>query len=91
MHLFHIPEYIMQNRNVSISVLNGVLWNMEQVHYGICEIGLLQNWYFCKGGSIIIYPLVYTYSDADINVCIGWYGHQLTRILEAHIKSAYYT
>ena len=23
-----------------ISVLNGALWDMEQVHSGICEIGL---------------------------------------------------
>ena len=27
--------------NVNISVLNGVLWDMEQVHYGICKIGNL--------------------------------------------------
>ena len=40
MHLFHIPEYSIQNRNVHISVLNGALWDMEQVHSGICEIGL---------------------------------------------------
>ena len=26
---------------VHISVLKGVLWDMEQVHSGICEIGLL--------------------------------------------------
>ena len=25
-----------------ISVLNGALWNMEQGHYGSCEIGLFQ-------------------------------------------------
>ena len=30
-----------QNRDVHISVLNGGLWDMEQVHSGICEIGLL--------------------------------------------------
>ena len=29
-----------QNRNVHISVLNKALWDMEQVHSGICEIGL---------------------------------------------------
>ena len=31
------------NRNGHICVLNGALWNMEQVHSGICEIGLLLN------------------------------------------------
>ena len=31
------PHYIIQNRNVHISVLNGVLWDMGQVHCGICE------------------------------------------------------
>ena len=41
MHLFHIPQYTIQNRNVHISVLNGVLWDMEQIHWGICEIDLL--------------------------------------------------
>ena len=40
MHLFHIPQSSIQNRNVHISVLNGALWDMEQVHSGICEIGL---------------------------------------------------
>ena len=41
MHLFHIPQCSIQNRNVYISVLNGALWGMEQVHSGIYEIGLL--------------------------------------------------
>ena len=40
MHLLHIPQCTIQNSNVHISVLNGALWDMEQVHYGICEIGL---------------------------------------------------
>ena len=43
LHLFHIPQSSIQNRNVHISVLNGGLWGMEQVHSGICEIGLLIN------------------------------------------------
>ena len=38
MHLFHIPQCSIQNRNVHISVLNGALWDMEQVHSGICGI-----------------------------------------------------
>ena len=40
MHLFHTPQYFDQNKNVQISVLNGALWDMEQVHFWICEIGL---------------------------------------------------
>ena len=42
MHLSHIPQCIIQNRNVHIFVLNGALWDMEQVHCGIGEIGLLR-------------------------------------------------
>ena len=38
MHLFHIPQYPIQNINVYISVLNGALWDMEQVHCWICEL-----------------------------------------------------
>ena len=41
MHLFHIPQCSIENRNVHISVLNGALWDMEQVHSGICELGQL--------------------------------------------------
>ena len=41
MQLSHIPQYTMQNRNVYISVLNGVLWGMGQSNFGVCEIGLL--------------------------------------------------
>ena len=41
MHLFRIPQCSIQNRNVHISVLNGALWDMEQVHSGICKLGQL--------------------------------------------------
>ena len=40
MNLFHIPQCSIQDRNVHISVLNGALLDVEQVHSGICEIGL---------------------------------------------------
>ena len=43
MHLSHIPQCIIQNRNVHISVLNWALWDMGQVQCGICEIGLFFN------------------------------------------------
>ena len=42
MHIFHIPQRSIQNRNVHISVLNGALWDMEQAHSGICEFGRLK-------------------------------------------------
>ena len=35
-NLSHIPQCIIQNRNVHISVLNDVLWDMRQVHCRIC-------------------------------------------------------
>ena len=43
MHLFHMPECSIQNRNVHISVLNRAFWDMEHVHSGICEIGVLEK------------------------------------------------
>ena len=36
MHMFHIPQYNIQNRNVNISVLNVALWDIEHVYDGIC-------------------------------------------------------
>ena len=41
MHLFRIPQCTIQKKNVHISVLSGELWDTEQVHYAICETGLL--------------------------------------------------
>ena len=41
MHLFHIPQCFIQNRNVHISVLNGALCDIEQVYTGIYEWGQL--------------------------------------------------
>ena len=32
MHLSYIPQCIIQNKNVHISVLNDALWDMEQEH-----------------------------------------------------------
>ena len=39
MHPFHIPQGTIWKRNVNISVLNGALWDMGQVHFGIGELG----------------------------------------------------
>ena len=38
MHLSHIPQYTIQSRIVYISVLNGVLSDMEQVQREISDI-----------------------------------------------------
>ena len=43
MHLSDGPQCTIQKRNMHISVLNGVLRHMGQVHCGICEIGLLTS------------------------------------------------
>ena len=43
MHLLHIPQCSIQNRYVHISVLNGALWDMKQVHSGIFQIGIAQG------------------------------------------------
>ena len=34
-HQSHMQQYTIQNRNVHISSLNGILWVMGQVHYGV--------------------------------------------------------
>ena len=60
MHLFHIPPCTIQNRNVHISVLNGALWDMEQVNCGIWELG--QYWQF-----IGVYPCVHLSDTTDFN------------------------
>ena len=43
MKLSHIPQYTIQNRNVRISVLRCVLWDIRQVHHGIWKIVLLSH------------------------------------------------
>ena len=40
MHMYYIPQSIIQDRNIHISVLNGALWDMGHMHYGICEFGV---------------------------------------------------
>ena len=43
MHLFHIPQHTIPSINMHISVLNDALWDMEQVHYGVCKLGQLNT------------------------------------------------
>ena len=51
MHQSYIPQCTIQNRNMHICVLNGVLWDMGQVHSWICETGLLR----CLGRKFDIF------------------------------------
>ena len=59
MNVFHIPQ-LHNYRNVYISVLNGASWGMEQVHCGICEIGLLtyDSYIKCNPLFFNITPLI---------------------------------
>ena len=74
MHLFHIPQCSIQNRNVHVSVLNGALWDMEQVHSGIYELGqltwvLLAPWW----ASVIFHcPWVECYMPMQGSVALPW-------------------
>ena len=49
----HFPQCTIQNRNVHIYVLTGVLWYMVQVHCGVCEIGPFEH-----SWSILLYGVV---------------------------------
>ena len=40
MYLFHIPQCIIQNTSIHLSVLNGALWDMDWLRCGIFEIVL---------------------------------------------------
>ena len=62
MHLPHIPQYIIKKRNVHISVLNGVLWDMGQVH---CEIRAISLF-----GEPM--PSIYIQSALYIWWCVMW-------------------
>ena len=48
MHLSHIPRRIIQDRNVPISVLNCVLWEIRQVHCGIFSMKLCTSYDYVK-------------------------------------------
>ena len=57
MYLFYIPQCTMRNKKVHISILNGVLWDMELVHCGICEIALsiwsVSSYLSCNVNSVM--------------------------------------
>ena len=67
MHLFDIPQCFIQNRNVHIFVLNGALWNIEQAHSGICEIGLFDF-------GICLFHRIHACSFIRQNICFGRNG-----------------
>ena len=71
MHQFHIPECSIQNRNVHTSVLNEALWDMEQVHSEICEIGLLLC---CVQYCVRVITLSRLRQDcvSDDDICLLW-------------------
>ena len=59
MHLFHVLQCTIQNRNVHISVLNGALWDMEQVFCGIMKwsiahIGFQANQVFWINNILVL-------------------------------------
>ena len=73
MHLFHNPQCTIQNRNVHISVLSGALWDMEQEHCEICELGQLQ------GASRIHGPILERISNRAqmVDFLIGHYTYRI--------------
>ena len=60
MHLSYTPQCTIQSRNVHISVLNGALWDMRQVHCGICEIGpyLHYLWWYQQCCHVISFVII---------------------------------
>ena len=77
MHLFHIPQSTVQNSNLHISVQNGILLNMGQVHFEICETGLF--------ALVVTSADMITLANSNsanrvrhhINTKKGWWRHQI--------------
>ena len=59
-YLSHIPQCTIQNRNVHISVLNGILWDMGQVYCGICKTVIIDSIVKARYQA---YPFQITYSS----------------------------
>ena len=58
MHLFHIPQYSIENSNVQIFILIETLWNMEPLYSGICEIALLCTLFALLWAVVISRPIL---------------------------------
>ena len=77
MHLFHIPQSTVENRHLHISVQNGLLWKMGQVHFEICETGLF--------ALVVTSADMITYTNSNsanrvrhhINTKKAWWRHQM--------------
>ena len=80
MHLSHTAQRSIQNRSVHFSVLNVALWNMEQVHSGICEICLLG---FGAGDGVTDKPV-----DDDV---MEWTAFRHYRSLVRGIQRRFYS
>ena len=67
----------MQNRNMHISVLNGVLWNMGHVHCGIWEISLLEVHVLTMISVALGVPILplNVISRQQLSFSYGSYGH----------------
>ena len=74
MHLFHIPQCYIQNRNAHISVLYGTLGDMEHVHSGICKTGPLTPNAFPWGVSYEFWSDLYPILGIVITYAISWYN-----------------
>ena len=87
MYLFHNPQCSIHNRTVCIYVLNRALWNMEQVHSGICELGLLKPYNVCeiviRISSSFLCPLYFVFVNIPFflnltfTVTICFYGNKM--------------
>ena len=58
LHVFHIPQCTIQNRDVQISVLNGALWDMKLVYCGICARGQMALDIVCMKWSLTVKPVL---------------------------------
>ena len=53
-HLSHTPQCTIQNRNMHIFLPNGALWDIGQVHFGICELDQISPTKISRAVQMII-------------------------------------
>ena len=80
-HLFHIPQYTIHNKSVPISVLNGALCDIEQVLYGICEIGTSEQFVIPQ---LIYSKLWYFLTHSYLNELMWWTKIKCFQVNEAY-------
>ena len=81
MHLFHISECSIQNRNVHISVLSGAFWDMKQVHSGICELDQLHPWFSVEYNYSPIPKLIVGLAISPLKLGHGWSNYITQKIM----------